>query len=418
MLFNDLLDRPDLSQRNLLRLLHEFPSFAQRDEVYHRLYLIYMRQQQASLAQHHLQRLEQEYPQSETARLLRSPHYAEDARRGEQIEDSLYTAAYEAFKHDDEKRVDQLFETAQKRFPKGNNHDKFLMVSALNQLHQGRLSTAVQWLNTLLSAHPNSPLATMAGMIINGIQAGKTPHNGQFDLENMWQRRSEVLNDSDALHQVKFSNERQTPFLYVMVYAPDAVNENQLLFELAKYNFTNYLVRNFDIKIERREGVHQMAVGGFQNYDEALQYARAVHQQTAIQGLSKQARSIIISQENQALIGHPFSYRDYEKFYQQHFAPLKISTLRLLTEPVKTVTKQPEKPTTAEDIDRELERIIKEDGSEYPIDSTDWNIERKKTAQKIDAKTSKKATPEKPKPPVKTVKPLDLDDEYYDLEGF
>jgi len=315
------------------------------------------------LAQHYLQRLEQEYPQSETARQLRSPHYAEDACRGEQIEDSLYTAAYEAFKHDDEKRVDQLFETAQKRFPKGNNHDKFLMISALNQLHQGRLSTALQRLNTLISDHPNSPLATMAGMIINGIQAGKTPHNGRFDLENVWQRRSEVLNDSDALHQVKFSNERQTPFLYVMVYAPDAVNENQLLFELAKYNFTNYLVRNFDIKIERREGVHQMTVGGFQNYDEALQYARAVHRQTAIQGLSKQARSVIISQENLALIGHPFSYRDYEKFYQQHFTPLKISTLQLLTEPVKTVTKQPEKPITAEDIDRELDRIIKEDGS-------------------------------------------------------
>ena len=164
--------------------------------------------------------------------------------------------------------------------------------------------------------------------------------------------------------------------------------------------------------------MHQMTVGGFQNYDEALQYARAVHQQTAIQGLSKQARSVIISQENEVLIGPPFSYRDYEKFYQQHFAPLKISTLQLLTEPVKTVTKQPEKPTTAEDIDRELERIIKEDGSEYPIDPTDWNIKRTKTAQKVDAKTSKKAKPEKPKPPVKTVKPLDLDDEYYDLEGF
>ena len=80
--------------------------------------------------------------------------------------------------------------------------------------------------------------------------------------------------------------------------------------------------------------------------------------------------------------------------------------------------KQPEKPTTAEDIDRELDRIIKEDGSEYPIEPTDWSIKRTKTAQKVDAKTSKKAKPEKPKPPVKTVKPLDLDDEYYDLEGF
>ena len=39
----------------------------------------------------------------------------------------------------------------------------------------------------------------------------------------------------------------------MLAYVPDSVNENQLLFEMAKYNFTSYLVRNFDLVIDEQK---------------------------------------------------------------------------------------------------------------------------------------------------------------------
>ena len=81
----------------------------------------------------------------------------------------------------------------------------------------------------------------------------------------------------------------------MVVYKPDSVNENQLLYELARYNFTSYMVRNFDITIEQDElGLHHMQVSGFRNYDEALQYARELYQQANIVKRLGKSRSIVI----------------------------------------------------------------------------------------------------------------------------
>lgn len=79
-------------------------------------------------------------------------------------------------------------------------------------------------------------MSMMAGMIINGVKKGRILRGGRFDMENVWSRRSVVLNDSDSIQTRKFSNERDIPFSFIIAYAPDSVHENQLLFELAKYN--------------------------------------------------------------------------------------------------------------------------------------------------------------------------------------
>ena len=127
--------------------------------------------------------------------------------------------------------------------------------------------------------------------------------------------------------------ERNVDFSFLFVYSPDSVKENKLLFELAKFNFTNFIVRNFDITIEDHSGLHRMKVSGFKSYDEALQYARQLHDNPNIAELTQKARPIVISDANLELLGTQYSYNDYEKFYEQHFVPLRISTVRLLTEP-------------------------------------------------------------------------------------
>ncbi|MBF1538805.1 MAG: hypothetical protein HXO01_05790, partial [Prevotella salivae] len=158
----------------------------------------------------------------------------------------------------------------------------------------------------------------------------------------------------------------------------------------------------------------------------ALQYARQLHRQQSIMQLTKRARPFIISEQNMELLGRQYSYDDYSLFYQKHFAPLRISTLQLLTEPVPSTIKAPGKPQTAEEIDRELDRIIQQDKDVYPIDTVITPAVKGQNAgqgqpQKQPTKPEKAHKPapvKKPATPVKPVKPLDLDDEYYDLDGF
>ena len=342
IIFKDRLDNLALSEKMLLRLVDNFPDFAHLDDAYYHLYLLYSRKKQTQMANSYVEKLKKDYPESQFTVLLSDPYYLENARMGVHIEDSIYTLTYQAFKEGKYEVVMQNSEISDKRFPKGANRDKFLFISGMTQLNEGKVSECLEKMNQVIAQYPNSRLSEMAGMIVNGVNAGRQLYGGKFDLSNVWAKRSDVLSSQDSTQQKRFSADRNDRFVFLLAYNPDSVNENQLLFEVAKYNFTTYMARNFDISIEDLQGLHRLQVSGFQNYDEARQYANELHQQAGILRLISKARSYVISEPNLELLGRNLSYDDYDKFYTRHFAPLKISKMRLLMEPAEIVVDKEE----------------------------------------------------------------------------
>ena len=63
---------------------------------------------------------------------------------------------------------------------------------------------------------------------------------------------------------------------------------------------------------------------------------------------------ILISEPNLELLGTHYSYNDYDEFYEEHFVPLKISTVQLLTEPADL----PVEPEPASSATQEQEEIL------------------------------------------------------------
>ena len=347
IIFKDKLDNLPLSEKQLTRLLTQFPEFEKMEDVYYHMFLLHSRKGESDIAQSYVDRLVAEYPESKWTTLLTDPYFKENARFGEQIEDSLYGATYLAFKDDRYSEVRTNTRLSEERFPLGQNRDKFIFIGGLSKLNDGDGDGCLQDMQTLVEKFPQSKLAEMAGMIVNGVKQGRRLHGGKFDLGNVWSRRSVVLSDSDSIAVREFSPERNEKFLFVIAYHPDSVNENKLLFELARYNFTSYMVRNFDIEIVDTDGPVHMQVGGFLNYDEALQYARQLYQQENIMRLlgsgglpqrgdsTASTRTIIISETNLPLLGKQFSYNDYELFYEENFVPLEIDQRPLLSEPAE-----------------------------------------------------------------------------------
>ena len=362
IIFKDQLGNLELSRKALERLDRDYPDYEKSDEVLYHLFLLYSRMGEATLAQQQVTKLKAKYPNSHWTTLLSDPNYLSNARYGEQIEDSLYGATYDAFKTEHYTEVATNSRVSEQRFPQGQNRDKFIFIYGLSRLNEGDSQGCLAAMDTLVANFPESKLAELAGMIINGVKAGRQLRGGHFDIGNFWQRRTDVLTEADKKKEMKLSNERNTPFCFLLVYAPDSVRENQLLFQVARYNFTSYLVRDFDIVIDDLDGIHRMRISGFNNYDEARQYANQVMQQPSVQKLTGKARAFIISETNLPLLGAQFSYDDYSKFYNTHFAPLKISTSRLLIEPAEVVT-QPGKeklPMTEKEVDDYLNGITVE----------------------------------------------------------
>ena len=359
IIFKDQLGNMELSRKALERLNRNYPDYEKADEVLYHLFLLYSRMGDTAQAQQQVATLKAKFPKSHWTTLLSDPNYLSNARYGEQIEDSLYSATYDAFKAERYTEVAANNRVSAQWFPQGQNRDKFVFIGGLSRLNEGDSQGCLAAMDSLVAHYPESKLAELAGMIINGVKAGRQLHGGHFDIGNFWQRRTEVLTEADKKKEMKLSNERNTPFCFLLVYAPDSVRENQLLFQMARYNFTSYLVRDFDIAIDDLGGIHRMRISGFNNYDEARQYANQVLQQTSVQKLMGKVRAFIVSETNLPLLGAQFSYDDYSKFYNTHFAPLKISTARLLIDPAEVVT-QPAKekvPMTEKEVDDYLNGI-------------------------------------------------------------
>lgn len=348
VIFKDKLDNLPLSRKSLLRLVNNHPDYAHLDDAYYHLYLLYSRERKPEMAQTYLQKLKAEYPESQWTTLLSDPYYAENAKRGVQIEDSLYTLTYQAFRDGEYDKVERNAQISRNRFPDGANRDKFLFIGGLSKLNDGDIKSCLADLKEVVSKYPDSRLSEMAGMIINGVNAGRRLYGGKFDLNDVWTRRSIELNDRDSTRQKGYSPERNASFVFLLAYDPDKTNENQLLFEMAKYNFTSYMARYFDINIEDLEGLHRMQISGFNSYDEARQYANAVYQQPAIKRLLGNVRAYVISEPNLKLLGTSHTYEEYEKFYSKNFAPLPVSELPLLLEPAETAPAAEEEPSTEE----------------------------------------------------------------------
>ena len=333
VIFKDKLDNLVLSEKELRRLADDYPTYEHMDNAYYHLFLLYSRMHQPQTAASYLEKLKSGFPDSEWTTLLCDLHFVENSRYGVHLEDSLYAATYDAFKADKFMEVKNNVQISATRFPLGANRDKFIFFDGMAKLNSGDAKGCVDDMKTVVDKYPKSEVSTLAGMIVNGVNAGRKLHGGKFDISDVWERRAEVMSDSDSIKTRKFTAERNVDFSFIIAYQTDSINENQLLFELAKYNFSNFLVRNFEIAREEVEGLERMVISGFKSYDEALQYARQLYSNNNILRLTRKARAIIISDSNKELLGTQYSYNDYDKFYEKHFVPLRISTMRLLSEP-------------------------------------------------------------------------------------
>ena len=383
VIFKDRLDNLRLAEKALRRVSDNYPDYEQMDDVYYHLYLLYMRKNEAQVAENYVTRLSQKFPKSKWTTLLTDPYYKQNLRFGVQIEDSLYAATYEAFKQGRYGEVAANTRISDSRFPMGANRDKFLFIGGLGKLNNGDPTGCVNDMKEVVKSYPSSRISEMAGMIVNGVQAGKKLRGGRFDLDDIWNYRANVMNDSDSIQQAKLSSERDIDFKFLLVYHPDSLKENKLLFELARFNFTNFLVRNFEIEIEDLNGLHQMQVSGFRSFDEAYQYARQLFASQAVaQQMGKSTKGIIISDKNLKLIGTIYSYKDYEAFYAKHFAPLVVTQRYLLSEPAEVATPR------ERDIQQEIEQKHANDPDLYP-DTQDVPVDNTMTIPLEEAKPTK-----------------------------
>lgn len=341
IILKDKLDNLTLSHQMLYRLVNQYPDYEHNDEAWYHLYLIYARQGRWAEADMALAQMKQRHAESQWTILLSDPYYAENQRFGQHIEDSIYAATYNAFREERYQEVASNVRLSAERFPKGQNRAKFLFIEGLSLLNNNQADSCVARMRQIVEQYPESEVSEMAGQIVKGVQQGRRLQGGRMTAADIWRQRQNLEHPNDSTNIDTLSTQRDTRYTFILAYSPDSVDQNQLLYDIAKYNFTSYLVRNFDINIDTDGPISRMMVSGFRSYDEALQYA---HQLTANLQMKQRlagCRQIIISDQNLPLLGTVFSYDDYDIFFHEELAPVEVTKQQLLLQP-DTIVEEPD----------------------------------------------------------------------------
>ena len=162
------------------------------------------------------------------------------------------------------------------------------------------------------------------------------------------------------------------PYVFVLAYPTGELDEDQLLFEVARFNFTSFMARNFDIEIVPAGTISQLRVTGFQTYDEVHAYAQQLYGNAHMRERLEGIRAILISEANLKLLGTRYSYEDYAEFFDAELSPLEVPEDLILDEPTDMPKDIDDVPIGQENGNQQAEEEEEEEEEEEADDDEDW----------------------------------------------
>lgn len=320
IIFKDRMDNFPLAERTFMRVLNDFPDYEHTDEVYYNLFQLYSRLGRTEEADSCKAMLLANYPDNEHAKLVADPNFEFKGRYGKQIEDSLYQEAYEAFQESNYDVVIANNEYTAKEYPLGLNRARFMFLDAMSRLERGEQDQFFTSMREIVEKYPQSTVSELAGLYVKGLKEGRLLASGKYNMGSIWSRRMSFGSELDSLNaDTVFKADKNVNFLFIVAYEHDSISENQLLYEMALYNFTNFTVRNFDLSIERGQGIDMLQVRTFNNYDEAYIYIHRLNNNAEMREKLRGLHTFIISEDNLKLLMRGRSFADYFDFYDQNF---------------------------------------------------------------------------------------------------
>ena len=159
-------------------------------------------------------------------------------------------------------------------------------------------------------------MTDMAGGILSGLKAGRVPNSSQSNSRGMvWSMR--LSNDSVPMaadgQPANFERDPDKPQYLVLVFPRDSVNANQLLYDVARFNFSSFVVRDFDLEPMSFGNVGLLIVKGFDNLRQ-LEHYRSVMEKSPFR-IPDGVRPVMISKANfELLLREGRSFEEYFRF--------------------------------------------------------------------------------------------------------
>lgn len=316
LIFEEKLGDKNLALSYWERLVNEYPEYKNMSDVYYHLYLSCSRWDEPEKAELYRNLLLTTYPDSTVSIKIQDPDFFESIAVKEHKEDSIYAESFELFKKQLYTQVIENSSYAEKKYPKGKHRARFMFIDAMSKLYNGQDEEALTAIESLVKEFSDEEITAMAQEVSTGVKEGRLLNSG-ISL-SIWERRSDGTIKGDMDSVPAFSSERNEPYYFILAYPNDSLDEKRLLFEMARYNFSRYMVRNFKMEFNKQTAITMLEIKEFLNFDEAFVYRKQLYSNGEMAKLLEGINAFIISKSNLDLLLNYYSFDDYRKFYEEN----------------------------------------------------------------------------------------------------
>lgn len=319
-------------------LTERFPKNEKVLESYFGLYRSHNKLDETAEAEHFKSQIISEFPNSRYAVILSDPNYVEKLKFAEAEQDSLYEASYKAYMSGDFETVQYNYKTTLEKYPDTKLKPNFMFLNALIIGVNDSASVFRKELELLQSSFPNAGVTKQAASILAQMDAGKTPSGSKTTLGSLLAKRNELLDElgmeqfEDSLISQEsnkaelFTFDEEALHYFVMLIPTGSVDENQFLYEVARFNFTKFLIKDFDLSwVSYNSDTTMMIINGFNGLEESLWYQRTFILDKSLYEIlgAIPYERLVISDRNFRALVTTRKLKVYKQFYTKKIRPLE-----------------------------------------------------------------------------------------------
>ena len=302
------------------RLLERYPDNTYRLDTYYNMYLLYQRSRQYSDAERYRQLILSNFPESKYGMAMQDPNYLENLKRMNLVQEELYDQAYTAYLNNDNAIVHQAYADMMRTYPLSKIMPKFMFIDALAYVTERNPEMFKKTLREMLERYPETDITPTASSMVKQLNQGRKINGGSKNTRGMlWSMRLSTDSAGNATDRefTPFTEGRNKPQLFVLVFSTDSVSANQLLYEVAKHNFSSFVMKDFELEPMSFGNLGLIVVKGFANYPE-IEHYRGVWEKDEEKVIPPQVHYVIISQDNfDLLLREGRTFEEYFRYLDE-----------------------------------------------------------------------------------------------------
>lgn len=280
ILMDDMND-PSAAAAEWKQLLSRYPDNAYRLDIYYNMYMMEMRRARPHDAEYWRDLVLSQFPDSPYGIALRNPSYFEQLMQMDRRQEQLYAETYRQYLANENDSVHAAAAYMHSVYPTSELMPRFMLLDALAYLTDGNPQRFRSTLRELVARYPEAANSDLASAWLRGISQGRPLRSTAENMRGMaWVAPLET--DSAGMDSLQvmfdpFTRDVASPQVIALVFPADAVSANELLYQIARHNFSTFVVKDFDLEVLSMGTDGIILISGFDDINDVNRYKALVN---------------------------------------------------------------------------------------------------------------------------------------------